>query len=183
MRKKMLDLTIVLAIMIMTTGFLWAGEIHDACKAGNLEKVKSMLQADPSLLQSVTPEGKSPLHMATGWGKTDIVTYLLSIGADINALNNDGGKPIHVAASQNQPACAEILLNNGAELESTRTEGGYTPLAIAVFKDSYEAAQFLLKKGANPSVTIGNRATLLQVAQRRASVRMQELLQKYAKGK
>ncbi len=166
--------------LIFFLGSAFAGEIHDACKSGNLTKVKQLLKQDPLLLQSVTPEGKSPLHMATGWGKADIVTYLLSVGADIKALNNDGGQPIHVAASQNQPECAAILLKHGAEINAARGNGDFTPLAIAVFKDNYESASFLLEHGANPDVLINGRVSLTQVAAKRASKRMQELLQRYS---
>jgi len=179
MRKTSI-LSLLLVFIIGFTGAVRAGEIHDACKAGDLAKVKLLLQNDPSLLQSVTPEGKSPLHMATGWGRTDIVSYLLSIGADIKALNNDGGQPIHVAASQNQPACAEILLKNGAEIDTARVNGGFTPLAIAVFKDNYEAAEFLLKNGANPNIKINGRVPLAMVASKRASQRINDLLKIYS---
>lgn len=178
--KKFKFLFLLSVFTITLISVAWAGEIHDACKTGDLAKVKLMLQKDPSLLQSVTPEGKSPLHMATGWGKADIVIYLLSVGADIAALNNDGGQPIHVAASQNQPECAAILLKNGAEIDAARVNGGFTPLAIAVFKDNFEAAEFLLKNGANPHVKINGRVPLNMVASKRASKRMNDLLKKYS---
>jgi ankyrin repeat protein len=158
----------------------WAGEIHDACKQGDLAKVQQLLAADTTLLQAKTPEGKSPLHMATGWGQTDIVNFLLDAGADIHATNNNGGTPIHVAASQNQPACAAILVSRGANLEDVRQLGGMTPLAIAVLKGNLEVAEQLLKLGANPMAKLQGRATILQVAGRRASPAMQSLLQRYA---
>lgn len=119
--------------------------------------------------------------MATGWGQTEIVTWLLKQGADINALNNNGGKPIHVAASQNQPECARILLDHGSNIESVRSLGGLTPLAIAVLKDNYEIAKFLLENGANPGALIKGRATIYMIAQRRASARMTNLLKQYMK--
>lgn len=156
-----------------------AGEIHDACKTGDLAKVKKIIESDPSQLQAKTEEGKSPLHMATGWGQTEVVKWLISIGADLNALNNNGGEPIHVAASQNQPECAAILLEHGADIESVRQLGGMTPLAIAVLKDNYEVAEFLLKNNANPRAMVNGRASLNLVAERRASQRMKTLLQKY----
>lgn len=181
MKNRATIVGFVMGIFVLVCSFLAAGEIHDACQSGDLGKVKTLLSADPSLLQSVTPEGKSPLHMATGWGKTDIVSYLISVGADINALNNEGGKPIHVAASRNQPACAEILLKNGADIESARVNGGSTPLAIAVFKENLEVTEFLLQKGASADALINNRASIYQIAQKRSSEKMKQLLLKYKK--
>jgi ankyrin repeat protein len=171
----------LVVLFIGLVSVLAAGEIHDACKAGNLDRVREILKADPDQLQAVTPEGKSPLHMATGWGRKDIVVYLLKKGANINALNNEGGNPIHVAASRNQPECAEILLEHGADIESVRVQGSLTPLAIAVFKNNLEVADFLLRRGANINARIMRGMTILMAAERRASPDMKALINRYVK--
>lgn len=172
---------VLFSFFILAQTATQAAEIHDACKTGDLKLVQQIIALDPSQMQAKTPEGKSPLHMATGWGQKEIVTWLLQNGADINALNNNGGMPIHVAASQNQPECAEILLQNGADLEALRELGGMTPLAIAVLKDNYRVAEFLLEKGANPRALVNGRAPLFMIAQRRASAKMNALINQYLK--
>jgi len=171
----------VLIVFVLTAAFACAGEIHDACQAGDLEKVKKLLKEDPEQLQAVTPEGKSPLHMATGWGRKEIVIFLLKEGADIKALNMQGGTPLHVAASRNQPECAAILLDNGADIEAIRTEGSVTPLAIAVFKNNLAVAEFFLSRGADLNARIMNGVTILMAAERRASPDMKKLISRYNK--
>mgnify|MGYP001354399174 CR=1 FL=1 len=178
MKKQIL---VLISLCIIAIGTAQASEIHDACKAGDLNRVKQLIAKDPAQMQAKTPEGKSPLHMATGWGQKEIVIWLLQNGADINALNNNGGMPIHVAASQNQPECAAILLQSGADIEALRELGGMTPLAIAVLKDNYQAAEFFLKNGANPKVMVNGRFPLFMIAKRRASAKMNALISKYLK--
>ncbi len=172
---------LILAVFVCAAVMLSAGEIHDACQAGDLERVKLILKDDPAQLQAVTPEGKSPLHMATGWGRKEIVVYLLKEGANINALNMQGGTPLHVAASRNQPECAAILLDNGADIEMLRVEGSVTPLAIAVFKGNLEVAEFFLSRGADMNARVMNGVSIRMIAERRASPAMKSLLQRYDK--
>jgi len=172
---------LILVILVCNAIPAAAGEIHDACQAGDLEKVKQILRQDPEQLQAVTPEGKSPLHMATGWGRKEIVIFLLKEGANINALNQQGGTPLHVAASRNQPECAAVLLDNGADIEVVRVEGSVTPLAIAVFKNNLEAAEFFLSRGADLNARVMNGVTILMAAERRASPAMKALLKRYNK--
>jgi ankyrin repeat protein len=169
-----------LIILLAAAGFIAvpvsASEIHDACKAGNLERVKALLSGDPALLQAKTEEGKTPLHMSVGWGRLATVKYLLSVGADINAVNNNGGTPLHVAASQNQPECARLLVAKGAPLNARQGRTGATPLAIAVMKGNYEAAKVLIELGADLNIPMKNGATPLQVASRQGDSKMTALL-------
>ena len=173
----------ICAMILLLICFLWvpvfSGEIHDACKAGDLAKVKALLAKDSSLLQSKTEEGKTPLHMATGWGQVEIVTYLLSIGADINAVNNNGGNPIHVAASQNKPECARILVAHGAQINAKQGKTGATPIMIAVMKGNYDVAKVLIELGADVNVPMTNGATPLRVAAKNGDTRMMELLKSH----
>ncbi|PKL45423.1 MAG: hypothetical protein CVV41_00065 [Candidatus Riflebacteria bacterium HGW-Riflebacteria-1] len=182
MRKAMrIAFWFVFTAAYLSGALLSAGEIHDACQAGDLAKVKKILQQDPEQIQAVTPEGKSPLHMATGWGQKEIVIFLLKEGAKINALNNQGGTPIHVAASRNQPECAAILLDHGADMEAIRVEGAVTPLAIAIFKNNLEMAEFLLKRGADLNARIMGGVTILLASERRASPAMKAMIKRFIK--
>lgn len=61
-----------------------------------------------------TPQASwSPLHIAASAGREDIVTSLISKGAQLNSVNQNGCTPLHYAASKDRyevvfPACSNI---------------------------------------------------------------------------
>ena len=78
--------------------------------------------------------------------------------------------------------------NSVADLEKKWTEEihvdqtdkrGFTPLILAVYNESYEAAKFLLDKGANPDVQDSNGNTALMGATFKAYPKMVDLLLEY----
>ncbi len=68
-------------------------DIFTLIKEDNIEAVKSLVEKEPLLVNSVAPKkpvdtkGMSPLQvsMTTGWHK-DIIDYLLDNGADVNFM-------------------------------------------------------------------------------------------------
>ena len=60
--KKALTLISVLAALL--TAGLRAGEIHDAAAAGDLNKVRTLIQTDSTLLESKDNDGNTPLITA-----------------------------------------------------------------------------------------------------------------------
>jgi len=176
--KKFFTITLLLALLVLLeVNTALAGEIHDACKAGDLQKVKSLLNKNPELLQSKTKEGKSPLHMATGWKRTEIVKFLLSKKADVKARNNNGGTPLHVAASQNSPNCAILIIAAGASpnikvVNPGSPMNGATPMHWSAFKNTPKVAKVLLDKGANINAKTQFGGTPLHFAAARGTMEM-----------
>ena len=70
--------------------FLYEGPTIDLIKMvkdGDLKKVKMLI--NPTNLQITDEDGNSPLHWAVHEGYMDVVKYIISIGADIHATNNN----------------------------------------------------------------------------------------------
>ena len=68
--------------------------IHSAAQTGDLERVRQMLDADPSLLERGDRIGGSPLHRAVIGSACNVVELLLDRGANIHAFHStsrDGG--------------------------------------------------------------------------------------------
>ncbi|KAG8129154.1 hypothetical protein E2320_015824 [Naja naja] len=66
--------------------------IHEAVLAGNLDCVKLLIKYGADINQK-DDEGWTPLHMACSDGYADIARYLISLGAQSDATNNEGDKP------------------------------------------------------------------------------------------
>lgn len=68
-----------------------------------------------------TKDGITPLHYAKG---AEVVRWLLTSGANVDATDGDGNTPLYMA---DEPGVIELLLAHGAKLNA-RNNIGQTPL-------------------------------------------------------
>jgi ankyrin repeat protein len=69
-------------------------EIAAAIKAFDLPGLRALLDARPELINAADAQGNQPIHWAVLTRQIGVIDYLLSRGADIEALRPDGAKPI-----------------------------------------------------------------------------------------
>ena len=126
-------------------------EIIRAAKSGDTSSVKQLLEQDAALIAARDTDGSTPLHCATWKGHLGVVELLLSVGADVNARNNNdhwGTTPLHAAAHANQRAIAELLIAKGADVYATNLNGR-TPLDETEFHKAKPVANLLKQHGAS----------------------------------
>ena len=76
--------------------------------------------------------GDTPLHSASLWDHGDVVTILLSNGAEIEAKNHFGQRPLHYACVFRNKEAVKILLDAGADANA-KDDDGHTPFRLASF--------------------------------------------------
>lgn len=145
-----------------------------ACDTADTPFMKLLVElgADPTLVNS---ENQTPLMAAAGLGTrsaeeeagtddeaVEACGYLLSLGADINAVSNNGDTAMHGAAFANFPKVVKFLDSKGAKIEvwNQPNKRGWTPLRVAEghrygnFKPSFETAaaikEVMLAHGVTP---------------------------------
>ncbi|CAE8669503.1 unnamed protein product [Polarella glacialis] len=64
---------------------------------------------------SVDSTGNSGLHYASGYGRKELVEYLLKVGASVQQPNSQGQTPLAVATMNKQEAVIQILTSHGAQ--------------------------------------------------------------------
>jgi ankyrin repeat protein len=131
----------LILLAIALTSLATAGEIHDASKHGDLEKVKALLEENPALACSKDETGWTPLHLAAQKGFKEVAELLLANKADPNAKSKRGDTPLHWAANGHKEIVA-LLLANKAKVD-IKDNNGTTPLSRAVMQGHREVAELI----------------------------------------
>ena len=129
----------------------------EAAAFGRTDRLRELLDEDPSRVREDSPDGFSPLHLAVYGGSADTVRVLLERGADANAVSASAiarVPPLGTAAFVRRPDLAELLLDAGADVNG-QAEGGFTALDSAVQNGDDPMIRLLLDRGADPRIGSG----------------------------
>jgi len=177
-------------------------ELFEAVRAGDLARVRTLVDADPSLeifaaailgdtrrleelltgnrslVSAVSTDGWTPLHLASFFGKGDAARLLLNKGASVRARSTNpmANTPLHAAAAGHHPALVKLLLDHGANANALQ-QGGWAPLHSAAQNGDLESARALLDAGADVSVRAENNQKPLDLALTKAQQAMVEFLE------
>jgi lipoprotein NlpI len=88
-------------------------DIFEAAAAGNLAQVQLAVRRKPASVRQRDEQGATALHLAALSGKTDVISYLVSVGADINARDRHGHTPLYRAIKAHRAAAAALLARLG----------------------------------------------------------------------
>lgn len=128
-----------------------AGEIHDACEKGDVDRVKKLLGEDKMRLESLGDSKRTPIHFAAEHS-SEVLKVLIESGADVHALDSMGYPPIFYAANSRQRS--EMLERAGANIKYVAkhklvagTETTYIQVAASARSNRAETLQLALERG------------------------------------
>jgi uncharacterized protein len=152
-------------------------DVFEAAAIGNVTQLKNLVNHDPSLVNSFSPDGFTALALAAYLGQKDSIEFLIAEGADSNALakNETGFTALTGAVSQNHNQIARLLVENGADVNH-RYEAGFTPLMHAAYAGNEELTALLLAHGADPDAKNSDGKTALTFAQEKGNHKILNLL-------
>src|SRR5881628_2399973 len=145
----------------------------DAIKAGEFERVKAMVSAEPALIDAHSRTGESAILTAVYHRQKEIVNLLVARGvtmslfeacaageververliaadpAAVNSFSIDGWTPLHLAAFFGHARIAELLLAHDADgAARSRNSNGNTPLHAALAGNHKMVAGLLIGQG------------------------------------
>jgi uncharacterized protein len=154
----------------------------DAIKAGEFERVKAMVSADPTLIEARSRTGESAILTAVYHRQKEIVNLLVARGATltlfeacaageveraerliaadpaaVGSYSPDGWTPLHLAAFFGHPKIAELLLAAGADVTArSRNPNANTPLHAALAGNHKLVAGLLIGRGSDLNAADGN---------------------------
>jgi ankyrin repeat protein len=141
--------------------------IFEAATFGDLDRLSELLGDDPGLLEAVSGDGFTPLHLAAFFGQTDAVRLLLARGAACDPAGAGWmtGTPLHAAASGSHASIVRLLLEAGAD-PNTHQRHGYTPLHSAAANADLDSVEALIAAGAEVGATNDEGDTPLALAEK-----------------
>src|SRR5437867_1888945 len=119
-------------------------EFIDAVKRGDLARVRELAKAGPSLLNSRTQRGLSPLLVPLSSGQKVAAANLIAMGAELD---------IHDAAAAGRLDRVQALAERDPSLVNTASAEGFPPLGLAAYLGHEEVAEYLISKGADVNFT------------------------------
>ena len=152
--------------------------IFAAAMQGNAAETEALLTGNRSLVGATSVDGWTPLHLASHFGRADVVRILINKGAEVEArsANAMANTPLHAAAAGRSVEVARLLMERGAS-PNARQNGGWTPLHAAAQNGDADFARALVDAGADVNIRADNQQTPLDLALTRSQQAMVELLE------
>ncbi|GBN29537.1 Ankyrin-1 [Araneus ventricosus] len=149
--------------------------LNHAVNANN-EKILQLLIDEGANLNAA--KERSLFLSAVTQGHEDIVDVFLSRNQNVGAANpQSGGYPLHTAVFYGHVSVVSKMLEKGNKDEiNVIDDNCQTPLQVAVEKDHREIAQLLLRKGADPGISLEYWEFPLLLAIAKGSSKMVEIL-------
>jgi ankyrin repeat protein len=113
---------LVILILFFFTLILLGNDLHDAIQKGDVAKVKTLISNKKELIHMKSEKGQTPLHLAVQNGSQEIINFLISQGADINAKDSEGNTPLITALALRKADTAKFLLAKGADVRIKNAE-------------------------------------------------------------
>ncbi|KAI9141784.1 ankyrin repeat-containing domain protein [Paraphysoderma sedebokerense] len=117
----------------------------------------------------------TPLHYYASKGSLELVDFILSKGADLNALDVCSNTALHLAAENGHLSIVKVLVEKGLSVMA-RNEEGCIPLHLACENGWNDCVRYLISKGASVNVKNKNEDTPLHDACRLNSIEVASYL-------
>jgi ankyrin repeat protein len=144
-------------------------DVFEAAALGRTDRVRELVDYDPSLVGQYSHDGWTPLHLAAFFGRCQVAEYLLDKGAKPSLLSKNAmaNQPLHAAiAGKTDRRLVELLVERGAGVNE-RAAMGVTPLHLAASRGDAGLVEFLFQRGADPTAQMDDGTTPDAIAAKR----------------
>jgi len=141
-------------------------DVFEAASFGDLDRLTTLLDAEPALVTGYSGDGFTPLHFAAFFGRPEAAALLLARGAEVDAFGRGWmtGTALHSAVSRMRSDIVGSLVDAGAD-PNVRQSAGWTPLHSAAANGDLPSLELLLDAGADPAATNEEGRSVLEMAE------------------
>ncbi|XP_033213962.1 fibronectin type 3 and ankyrin repeat domains protein 1-like [Belonocnema kinseyi] len=86
-------------------------------------RIMDLLSRNSNVSSRNTSNGETFLHIVARFGSTHVASYLIQLGANVNAQDDKGQTPLYLAIEKSEEM-VKLLLDNGADVSIPNKEGG-----------------------------------------------------------
>jgi uncharacterized protein len=159
-------------------------DLFDASALGRNDVVRNLLDAEPELVQTLSGDGFSALHLSCFSGGGETTRLLIERGAPLERVAQSSFarvRPLGTAVFARDVGCVTALLESGADANGAG-EGGFVPLHTAAHNGDVEIVRLLLDHGADPLRATDDGKTPLDLAREAEQDECVRLLEAAAAG-
>lgn len=148
---------------------------HAAAGAGDMMAITAF--ADGGIdLNARNADGRTALITAAARGNLEIVNVLVQRGADVNVQDNKGYTALLHALEARYDQVSDVLLNHPKLDGHAAGLNGHTALMIYAWRDSKDAVQKLLERGAKANAQDNDGDSALHGAAQNGNVEILDML-------
>ena len=129
-------------------------ELANATLAGDLVRVRYLVEQTKADINQLDGEGYAPLHNAVRMRFDEITAYLVEHKANLDVRDSDQWTPLMHASWRDNAHAVSLLASKGADREA-RNSRSMTALSIASQYGKPESAAALVKAGADVNHAVG----------------------------
>ena len=151
--------------------------VFEAAATGQTNRIRTLIEEDPAVVNSYSPDGFAPLSLAAFFGHSETVDALLAAGAEVSAPSRETMKltPLASALAAGHNKIARTLIEHGAHVNA-KGDNDVTPLHTAAARGNIEAATLLLDEGADINAATKDGKKPIAYAEERNHPEMVEFL-------
>lgn len=140
-------------------------DVHEAAALGYLDRLRGLVDDDPSLVRATSADGFTALHFAAFFAKPEAARMLIDLGAPVDAVAHNPSRvqPLHSAAAGRAVEICRMLIAAGADVHARQTDG-FVPLHAAAQNGDSEMVELFLSAGADPVLATDDGRTAADLA-------------------